>query len=154
MKNILKKGFTRFLSRRACAYNESAPGSRPDGRPTFYAGGTLASVGLFVTLSDGQLAKASEGGIAIGQNMSAVETSDVGVTPIAVDLLSSGGEKSVVADADVTALSRLVVGGNGGAKVLPSAGGTYYVVGVALTPASSGETIRYMPCVPYAVVVS
>jgi len=154
MKRILE-GFIRFCSgRSAFAFNESAPGSRPDGRPTFYASEAIASVGLFVTLSAGKLVKATENGIAIGQNMSAVETADINVIPIAADLLSSGGEKSVTADGDITALARLVVGDSAGAKVLPTAAGTYYVVGVALTAAANGGTCRFMPCVPYPAVVT
>lgn len=154
MKRILE-GFIRFCSgRSAFAFNESATGSRPDGRPTFYAGEAIASVGLFVTLSAGKLVKATENGIAIGQNMSAVETADINVIPIAADLLSSGGEKSVTADGDITALARLVVGDSAGAKVLPTANGTYYVVGIALTAVSDGGTCRFMPCVPYPVVIA
>lgn len=154
MKKIITQIIRSLTASQAVAWNESAPGARPDGKPTFYAGEALASVGLFCTLAATKLVKASENGVAIGQNLSPAETADIGVIPIACDLLSAGGEKSCPADADISALAQLVVGDSAGAKPLPATGGTYYVVGMALAAAASGGTVRYMPCVPYAVVVS
>lgn len=153
MKKIIATLIRRYSARQAFALNES-PGSRPGGKPTFYAGEAFASVGLFCTLSAGKLVKASEGGVAIGQTLSAVENADIDVIPVACDLLSSGGEKSATANADIAPLAQLVVGDAGGLKTLPAVGGTYYVVGVALAAAASGGSVRFMPCVPRPVVVA
>lgn len=143
MKKMIQ-GFLYMLSGRpAFACNDAAPGGRPDGKKTFFASSAIASSRMFVTLSAGKIVPASEAGMTIGQALSAAETSDLNVTPIAVDLIGSGGSKSAVADSAVSALDLLVVGASGGVKTLPTAGGTYYVVGVALADAAAGADVEY-----------
>ncbi|MGF1450265.1 MAG: hypothetical protein ACFB20_12730 [Opitutales bacterium] len=67
---------------------------------------------------------------------------------------SAASTRLVVANGNIAA-GRLIVASTAGKVVaLPSAPGSYFVVGQAITAAANGGLVEFDPCVPYQRVVS
>lgn len=72
-----------------------------------------------------------------------------------VNVLGKGGDtKEFVAADSITYDDRLVPAADGKVQTLPSAAGTYWVIGRALEDASASDALEVDDCQPYPVVVS
>lgn len=80
---------------------------------------------------------------------------DAAEDEVGVELFGSPGTKRLVASAAIDAGDRICAAAAGKAQKLPTAAGSYYVIGRALTDAS-GDTVEFEAetCVPYLVVVT
>lgn len=73
----------------------------------------------------------------------------------AVDLFGcTAGTKLALTGGVIAAGNEISSDAAGKAVVLPTAAGTYYVVGRALSAAASGGLVEFVPCYPRKVVVS
>jgi hypothetical protein len=86
----------------------------------------------------------------------AMHDTDAKGDDVAIELPGgSPGTKLAVAGGAISALARICAGEGGKAVALPSAAGTYWVVGRALTAATAeGDEIEFEGCVPYPVTVA
>lgn len=84
-----------------------------------------------------------------------IQTADAAEESVSVELLSAPGTKNATASAAITAGLRIVGAAGGKVAALSATGGTYYIVGRAITGAAAdGDVIEFEGCVPYAIVVS
>ncbi len=74
--------------------------------------------------------------------------------PLRVSRLGvSTRSKKVAVSGNVAADDFLVPAANGYAQTLPTASGTYWVVGVADQTAGAGSVVEFIGCLPYKVIV-
>ena len=71
-----------------------------------------------------------------------------------VALLGVCDTVKMVASESVSPGDIVVVGTGGKVKSLPSADGTYYQVGIALTPASADGIVEFVSCLPIKHVIA
>jgi hypothetical protein len=71
-----------------------------------------------------------------------------------VALLGACDTIKMIASASIAAGAVVVVDGDGKVKELPTSAGTYYQVGIALTPASAAGIIECVSCLPVKHVIS
>lgn len=119
------------------------------GRITATASGAITDKTL-VKLSSAGVVAANDGvpcGIALSDADDGVE---VGVQAL------GGADRTVVAIASAAiAVNAIVIADSTKVKTLPTAGGTYYIVGQALGAADGdGDEIEIAPCAPVKIVVS
>lgn len=154
--NLILKILRSLFRPNAFAFNDAAPGARSGGIKTYRAGAALPALYQLVTLSSGKIVTATENGVAIGVALSAANAADVtNETPIGVAIFGAApGTLHAPCKAAVNALDPLVVADDGELKKLPSANGTYYVIGIALHGADAGESLEFAHCCPQKVVIA
>jgi hypothetical protein len=119
------------------------------GRFSATASGAVTDATL-VKLSAAGTVAANDGvpcGVAMGDADSGDE---VGVQSL------GGADRTVVAIASAAvAVNAILIADSTKVKTLPTAGGTYYIVGTALTAADAdGDKVEMAPCAPVKIVVT
>jgi hypothetical protein len=112
------------------------------GRFTATASGAIVDGTLVKFASTGVVA--ANDGVPCGVALSAADTA----TEVGVQALGGAGRSVVMLASELIAAGTKV-------KTLPVAGGTYYIVGQALTAAAAdGDQVEVAPCAPVKIVVS
>jgi hypothetical protein len=119
------------------------------GRFTATASGAITEFTL-VKLSAANTVAANDG-VPIGVALSdADDATEVGVNAL------GGADRTLVLIASAAiVVNAIVIADSTKVKTLPTAGGTYYIVGTALTAADAdGDRIEVAPCSPIKIVVT
>jgi hypothetical protein len=124
-------------------------GTHQGGRFTATASGAITEFTL-VKLSSAGVVAANDGvpcGIAI--------TDADDATEVAVQALGGADRTVIMIGSAAISVGAIVIADSTKVKTLPTAGGTYYIVGQALSAASAdGDYIEVAPCPPIKIVVS
>ena len=100
------------------------------------------------------LAGASDRPIGVCEDRTSVAGTPLPGLPLRVSRLGvSTRSKTVAVSGNVAPDDFLVSAASGYAQTLPTAAGTYWVVGVADQAASAGGVVEFIGCLPYKVVV-
>jgi hypothetical protein len=87
----------------------------------------------------------------LGLTMNATDAAE---GTVGIELFSSPGTKVATASGAVAVNDRVCAAAAGAAAKLSATGGTYFVIGRAITAAADGVKFEFEGCVPYSVVVS
>lgn len=149
VRNAFRRAFS--MPQIAIAANATLAGTHPSGGVTLIAGAAIAARHLLLKLSSGAWVVAGAADKPIAVSDDDVDSGEflngniLGNTPGTL-LLTAGGNVTVGAEVYVAA--------DGKVTVIPTAAGTYYCVGVALTAGASGDLIEVAHRAPVAATVS
>jgi len=119
------------------------------GRFTATASGAITDKTLVKFSATGVVA--ANDGVPCGVASSDADTD----TEVGVQALGGSDRTLVVIASAVVAAGAIVIADSTKVKTLPTAGGTYYIVGQALTAAAAdGDYIEIAPCPPIKIVVT
>lgn len=135
--------------------NAYGDGEHVDGVVTRKCDAVLAADALIVKIgSDAAHVAVTAANTDVPQGVTNQPTDAIEDT-VAVRLLGKGGTKLVTASEAIAAGDEVVATAAGKAAKLPTAGGTYYVIGRALTAAAAdGDVFELHDCVPAKRVVT
>ncbi|MDR2677768.1 MAG: DUF2190 family protein [Puniceicoccales bacterium] len=123
-----------------------------EGNITFLAAAPIETAHVLVALQGNAVHPTAAGELPIGV---VTDEADAAEDPVNVQLLG-GGATALIGAADPISAGTFVVGtANGKIIPLPSAPGTYRVVGIALSSATmAGEVVEVLTGLPYNIVIT
>jgi hypothetical protein len=123
-----------------------------EGNVTFLAAAPIETAHVLVALQGNAVHPAAVGELPIGVVTDEAEAAE---DPVNVQLLG-GGATALISAADPISSGTFVVGTTNGKIIpLPSASGTYRVVGIALTTATvAGEMVEVLTGLPFNIVIT
>lgn len=149
------------MSRRLVPAANVAEGTHPDGVKSFLADAAITETYVLGVIGTdvNHIAACGNDGIPEGiieSQISAAEITAGLQIPVRLLGASRGSVLMVASEAiDPTAVHFVCSAASGRVKGLPTANGTYYIVGKPLTAAAAaGDRIEVIPCVPVQRVVS
>lgn len=124
-------------------------GSHMGGRFTATASGAITDATLVKLASEGVVA--ANDGVPCGVALSDADTG----TEVGVQALGGCDRTVPMIASDAIVAGAILIADSTKVKTLPTAGGTYYIIGQALTPAAAdGDRVEVAPCAPVKIVVS
>lgn len=125
------------------------------GHVTYLADGAIAAKHLFVEVgSDASHVAVCNAATDIPLGV-VTDEAPAAEDPVNVALLGSASTTlRAKAGANISAGAFLTTADDGEAVALPTAAGTYYIVGRAITAASAGELVEFDPCLPIQRIVT
>lgn len=125
-------------------------GTHEGGRFTATASGAITDKTLVKLTAAGVVA--ANDGVPCGVALADADDTD---TDVPVQALGGAGRTVVCKASAAILVNAIVIADSTKVKTLPTAGGTYYIVGTALTAADAdGDQIEIAPCAPIKIVVA